>query len=382
MKNVSDYKIGVLGGGQLGKMLYQEASKLALNIDFLEKSGDFPTTKICKKFTTGDFKSYEDVLAFGQDKQVLTIEIEAVNTQALKELEAQGVKVYPQADLIELIKDKGDQKNFYQENNFPTSAFFLVKDKAALLAKIEAGELNYPFVQKARRDGYDGRGVVLINGPEDNHKLFDAPSVIEDRVAIKKELAVIVARNSAGEIKSFPAVEMAFHPTANLVEYLFSPSKEEASIIAEVEKIAEALVTKMGLIGLLAVEFFVDQNDQILINEVAPRPHNSGHHTIEANKISQYGQLVRILLDLPLGDTTAHSPAVMVNILGSEGHTGPAVLEGLMRVSTTPGLHIHDYDKELTKPFRKMGHFTVIDSDLEQAIEKANFVKEHLKVIT
>jgi len=382
MSNFSNIKIGVLGGGQLGKMLYQEATKLGIQLYFLEKDENFPTTQICKNFVKGDFKNYDDVLNFGKQMDVITIEIEAVNTKALLDLEKMGKKVFPQASIIELIKDKGDQKEFYVLNDIPTSPFFTAESKENILEGIEDGTIRFPFVQKARRDGYDGKGVAVINNVDDLGKLLMTPSIIEDKIDIEKEISVIVGRTEEGDVSTFPIVEMEFHPTANLVEFLKSPSSIAEDLQKKAEKIAIDIIESMGLVGILAVEMFLTKNGEILVNEVAPRPHNSGHQTIEGNYTSQYGQLVRILSGLPLGDTSTICPSVMINILGADNHTGAVVYQGLEEVLKVPGTYFHLYGKTTTKPYRKMGHATILADDLETAIERANFVKSNLKVIT
>jgi len=382
MRDFSNIKIGVLGGGQLGKMLYQEATKLGVQLNFLEKDGSFPATQICKQFVKGDFKNYDDVIRFGREMDVITIEIEAVNTDALRELEKMGKQVYPQASIIELIKDKGDQKEFYVLNDIPTSPFFTAESKDNILEGIEDGTIAYPFVQKARRDGYDGKGVAVIHTAADLSKVMDTPSIIEDKVDIDKEISVIACRDQEGVTVTFPIVEMEFHPTANLVEFLKSPTTLSDEIQEKAKKIALEIIESMGLIGILAIELFVTKDGEILVNEVAPRPHNSGHQTIEGNYTSQYGQLIRILARLPLGDPSLICPSVMINILGAEGHTGTAVYDGIEKAMETPGVYVHLYGKEHTKPFRKMGHATILASDLDTAVERANFVKANLNVIT
>lgn len=373
-------KIGVLGGGQLGKMLGQSASMMGLQMHVLDTDKSFPAAASCMSFTEGSFKSYDDIISFAKDKDVLTVEIELVNTQALHALEAEGVKVYPQPRLLDIIKDKGLQKQFYAEHGLSTSTFFLVDDAAEIKQKMLDGELEIPFVQKARTDGYDGRGVHIVRNLSDLTGLLDVPSVVEPLVDIHRELAVIVARNSQGEIQSFPVVDMEFHPIANLVEYLFCPSRVSSELQEQARELAESIAEAMGIVGLLSVELFLDHNGDILINEVAPRPHNSGHHTIEANVTSQYEQHLRAILGMPLGDTELVRPAVMVNLLGAPGYKGTAIYQGIDECLSMNGVHMHIYGKEQTKPYRKMGHATIVDEDLDTAIEKATFVKETLKI--
>ncbi len=382
MKKIHQLNIGILGGGQLGKMLCQSASKLGLQLAILDQDRSFPAGQINSNFTVGSFKNYQDVIDFGIDKDIITIEIESVNLEGIKHLEGKGVKCYPQSNVLEIIQDKGLQKQFYTKEGFPTSPFKLYKSIEDIKSDLEEGLLSYPFVQKARKDGYDGQGVVIIKSEKDLDNLLLTSSVVEDAVKIKKELSVIVARNPEGEIKSFPMVEMVFHPTANLVEYLISPCKVPQEIENKGREIAEKLAERFSIVGLLAVELFWDENDDVLINEVAPRPHNSGHQTIEANITSQYQQHLRAILNLPLGSTDMIQPSVMVNLLGDPNHTGKAIYNGFEDCLNKSGVHLHIYGKEITKPFRKMGHATIVDRELEQAIEKAKFVQQKLKITT
>lgn len=382
MNSYLDQKIGVLGGGQLGKMLAQAASPMGIQLYILDKDRSFPAGQVAPHFTEGNFKDYDDVMAFGSDKDIITIEIEEVNTDALVDLEKMGKKVYPQPSIVSLIKDKGTQKLFYRNHNLPTSPFNLYGQWEDIITDIENGTLVYPFVQKARSGGYDGRGVQVVKGPEDLGRLLQVPSLVEDLVEIDREFSVIVARSSNGEISSFPAVDMEFHSTANLVEFLYSPSKIPIDFQNQATRIAEKLVTELEIVGLLAVELFLDIHGEILINEVAPRPHNSGHHTIEANVTSQYQQHIRAITGLPLGSTRSNLAAVMVNVLGEDGYTGRAHYQNIEECLKIEGVYIHLYGKEMTKPFRKMGHITIVSENLDRAIEKAKIVKNTLKVIT
>jgi len=382
MSEVSKIKIGVLGGGQLGMMLFEASTDMNLELHFLEKNDQYPATKICTHHTAGDFKNYDDVMAFGKDMDILTIEIEAVNTAALKQLREDGKKIIPEPEVIELIQDKGLQKEFYVLNDIPTSPFYFSDDRESIVKAIEDGSIAYPFVQKARKDGYDGQGVTVIRGADDLETLFDVPSIVEEMVDIDKEIAVIVCRDQEGNTQCFPSVEMSFHPTANLVEFLFSPSSVNPEQEKEMQSIAKVIIQNMGMTGILAVEFFISQDGEILVNEIAPRPHNSGHQTIEGNHCSQYKQLLNILAGEPLENMDIIQPAIMVNILGDKGYTGPAVYQGLEEVTAIEGVHVHLYHKEETRPNRKMGHVTVVAIDLDTAIERANFIKETLKVIT
>jgi 5-(carboxyamino)imidazole ribonucleotide synthase len=375
-------KVGILGGGQLGKMLCQEASKLGIRLNILEKDDSFPAAGVCPDITYGDFKNYDDVLAFGRQMDVITVEIEAVNTEALHKLEQEGKKVYPQPHLLDLIKDKGTQKSWYSEHKLPTSPFELFADADAVRQAVRDGKWDIPFVQKSRKDGYDGQGVKVVRTESDLDDLLDVPCLLESLADIDKEIAVIVARSVSGEVKSFPVVEMEFHPTANLVEFLFSPSNISDKQKESAREIAESIATKMDIVGLLAVELFLNKDGRIWINEVAPRPHNSGHQTIEGNITSQYGQHLRAILDLPLGDTAERGASVMVNILGEDDYRGPVYYDGLTECLKLSGANIHLYGKADTKPFRKMGHATIVDESLEIAIKKAKQLKSTLKVIT
>lgn len=374
-------KIGILGGGQLGKMLCQEASKLGIRLQVLEKDDSFPSAGVCPDMTYGDFKNYEDVLDFGRKMDVITVEIEAVNTEALHLLVKEGKSVYPQPDLLDLIKDKGDQKSWYTKHNIPTSPFEIFENAEAVRNAVNSEKWRIPFVQKSRKDGYDGQGVKVIRAQEDLKDLLDCPCLLEELVDIDKEIAVIVARNPSGEVKSFPVVEMEFHPTANLVEFLFSPSQITEAQEEKATRLAEKVATEMEVVGLLAVELFLTKSGEIWVNEVAPRPHNSGHQTIEGNITSQYAQHLRAIMDLPLGDTAARGASVMVNILGEPEFKGPAYYDGLEDSLKISGANIHLYGKQMTKPYRKMGHATIVDTSLESAIIKAKKLKSTLKVI-
>lgn len=370
----------MLGGGQLGRMLIQEATKFDLDMWFMDKDFDYPVPSMFPNFVKGDFKNYEDVLAFGKAVDIVTIEIENVNTDALKVLENLGKKVYPQARVIETIKDKGLQKMFYQEESLPTSEFFLVKDKAEIEAKISSGQLLFPFVQKSRLAGYDGKGVVTVKSRQDLPKLLDTPSVIEQLVDIEKELAVIISRNTNGDTECFPITEMVFEPKGNLLDYLLCPAEVSAELVTNCNSLATSIITKLEMVGILAVEFFLDKNGQILINEVAPRPHNSGHHTIDTGTYSQYNSHLRCLLDWPLLPVSQHGYAMMINVLGSEGHVGSPVYNGLNSIMQIESVYPHIYGKKLTKPLRKMGHVTIVGDSKTELLEKMAQIKSSLKV--
>ncbi len=368
--------IGVLGGGQLGRMLHQSAINLNLNLRMMDPDENAPCALLIDDFTVGDLEDFDTVYEFGKSCDIVTIEIEKVNTDALKKLQSEGVQVYPEPDVIAMIQDKRIQKQFYKDNNIPTADFVLTENLADLKNHID----KLPAVHKVGRGGYDGRGVQIIRTKTDLKKGFDAPSLLEKLVPFKKELAVIVARNREGEIKAFPPVEMVFHPEHNLVEYLLSPALLAPEIENEAKRIAEDIIDKLKMTGILAVEMFLTKDSQILVNEIAPRAHNSGHQSIEGNFTSQYDQMIRAILNLPLGDTGTKISSAMVNVLGEDGFTGEAKYEGMEEVLKIPGAHVHLYGKKLTKPFRKMGHVTITDPSLSSLRSKIEIIKNTLKV--
>lgn len=371
-------KIGVLGGGQLGRMMIQSAINYNLYICCLDPDGNAPCKSLANEFTKGSLTDYDTVYKFGKDKDIITIEIENVNVEALKALQKEGKKVFPQPEVIEIIKDKGLQKMFYQRNNIPSPDFFLVENKI----QIEKYRDFFPFFQKLRTGGYDGKGVVKLGHPNKIDHAFETPSVLERLVDFEKEISVIVARNESGETKCFPVVECEFNPEANLVEFLFAPANIKKGVEKQAYDIAVKVAEKLGIVGLLAVEFFVTKDGKVLVNEVAPRPHNSGHQTIEANYISQFEQHLRAILNLPLGDTSIAKPSVMINLLGEKNYEGPAKYEGLLDAMKYKGVYVHLYGKTNTKPFRKMGHVTIVDDDLNLAKKKAITVKDIIKIIS
>jgi 5-(carboxyamino)imidazole ribonucleotide synthase len=373
--------LGILGGGQLGKMLCQQASKWSLPISVLDISARFPAGSVCTHFVEGDFTSYDEALSFGRMHEVITIEIESVNSEALHALADSGVQVHPNPVSLDIIKDKYAQKQFYVTNGLPTSDFRAFDKLQEISAAVKSGELALPFVLKARRDGYDGRGVMIIRSHDELEQAFDLPCIAEPLVDIEMEIAVIAARNANGEIKTFPVVGMEFHPEANLVEYLHCPAGIGPALEQEAIHIAQAVIEAFDMCGLLAVEMFLTKDGDLIINEVAPRPHNSGHHTIEACNASQYEQHLRGILNLPLVDIQLKSPAVMINLLGEPGFSGPAKYRGMQECLKVHGAYIHLYGKAITKPWRKMGHVTVIAENIERAREKAKFVKDTLKVV-
>ena len=376
-------KIGILGGGQLGKMLCLAAAPWDFKTCVLDASPDFPAGQVCSEFTVGDFNNYDDVMAFGGDKDVLTIEIEHVNTKALHDLKRLGKQVHPSPEALDIIKDKGLQKEFYRTAEIPTAPFELFENEQALLAAIASGRWSLPLVQKSRTAGYDGKGVAILRTAADlQSKLLAGPCLAEVLAPIQTEIAVIAARNASGEVSVFPAVEMDFHPEANLVELLICPARIAPLVAAQAEVLAEQVITAFDLCGLLAVEMFLCTDGQLWVNEVAPRPHNSGHHTIDSAVTSQYQQHLRAICNLPLGDTSQVQPALMLNLLGAEDHKGPVYYEGVAECLALSGVHVHLYGKALTAPFRKMGHVTITAETLPQAFKKAAFVKNTLKVIS
>lgn len=375
-QNFQNKKIGLLGGGQLGRMLIQKGIDWNLQFSVLDPDPNAPCAGIAR-FTVGKLTDFETVINFGIANDILTIEIENVNTKALRVLEQQGKKVFPQAHIIELIQDKRAQKQFYKDHAIPTAAFVLTSNREEVMRQKDF----LPAVNKLGREGYDGRGVQILRSPDDLVKAFDAPGLLEKWIDFEKEISVIVARNELGEVVSYPAVEMVFHPEANLVEYLFAPAQLSESVQKAAETLARRVIEELAMVGVLAVEMFVTKSADVLVNEIAPRPHNSGHQTIEANVTSQYEQHLRAILNLPLGDTSCLHPSAMVNLLGEEGYTGPARYSGIEEVLNMPGVYVHLYGKMITKPFRKMGHVTIIDADVESLKKKVNFVKNKLKVI-
>jgi len=368
--------VGILGGGQLGRMVIQSAINYNIAIHILDPDDSAPCRDICQQFIQGDLKDFDTVYAFGKSCDIITIEIEHVNTDALYRLQQEGKKVFPQPHIIALIQDKRRQKQFYKENQIATADFILTADKAAVYTHREF----LPAVHKLGKEGYDGRGVQLLKSHADLEKAFDAPGLLEKWVDFDKELAVIVARNEAGQLTTFPVVECAFHPVHNLVEFLFSPAEVSEAIAEKAKQLAIDVIEKLNMVGILAVELFVTKDGELLVNEIAPRPHNSGHHTIEANYISQFEQHLRAILNMPLGNTDSRCPAAMVNLLGEAGYSGEVVVEGMDACLAEPGVYIHLYGKKITKPFRKMGHVTVLADDLATLKVKAAKVKDTLKI--
>ncbi len=368
----SQFKLGILGGGQLGRMLIQDAVNLDVHISILDPAADCPCAEIANSFTQGDFKDYQTVYDFGKTVDVLSIEIENVNVEALFALQSEGKTIYPKPENLKIIKDKGLQKQFYADNQIATSPFSLIESKAQIF--------SFPIVQKLRTGGYDGRGVQVLKSETDLDQAFSEPSVLEDLIDIEKEISVIIARNPSGQIKTFPVVELEYNHEANLVEFLFAPAIISDEVEKKAIKLAHQVVEAFDFIGLLAVEIFLTKSGEVMVNEVAPRTHNSGHHTIESCHTSQFEQHMRAILNMPLGDTALISPAVMLNLLGEPDFKGPVIYEGAEKVLSMKGAHIHLYGKAETKPFRKMGHVTILNPELETAKEMARQIQKDLKV--
>ena len=372
-----DLRLGVLGGGQLGRMLIQAANDLNIHIHCLDPNPNAPCSEIAHSFSCGSLTDFNTVLNFGSDKHLITVEIENVNVEALVELEKKGVKVFPQPNVLKLIQDKGLQKEFYLKNNIPTAAFELISSKAELLLKTD-----FPFVHKLRTGGYDGKGVKIISNLAEAENSFDAPSILEEKIDFQKELSVLVARNEKGEIKTFPLVECEFNPEANLVEFLFSPADVSPEIELKAKEIASQLIEKLNMVGLLAVELFLTKSNELLVNEIAPRPHNSGHHTIECCTTSQFSQHLRAILNLPLGDTSLIQAGAMINLVGEKEFNGPVIYDGLENLLSIPGVFPHLYGKEISKPFRKMGHITITGKNIDELKAKRDKIKGLIRVIS
>lgn len=375
-KNYQQKTLGILGGGQLGRMVIQSAINYNIDIHILDPDANAPCKSICQNFVHGKLTDFDTVYNFGQDCDIITIEIENVNTDALEKLASEGKEVYPQPSLIRLIQDKRVQKQFYQEKGIPTAEFILTENKDEVMQNADF----LPAVNKLGKEGYDGRGVQVLKNADELEKAFDAPGLLEKLIDFDKEIAVIVAKNKRGEVIAYPSVECAFHPTANLVEFLFAPAEISPEIEAKAQEIALKVIHELDLVGILAVEMFVTKEGDILVNEIAPRPHNSGHHTIEANMTSQFEQHLRAVLDMPLGNTELRTPAAMVNLLGEDGFSGEAYVEGLDEAMAQKGVYVHLYGKKLTKPFRKMGHVTLLDANIETLKKRAMEIKSLIKI--
>jgi 5-(carboxyamino)imidazole ribonucleotide synthase len=381
-KNLLDHKIGILGGGQLGKMLAIEAANWHLPIYILDQDQQFPAVPYALFFQAGDFKNFDDVVQFGKKVDILTIEIEQINVDALFYLEKVGVKVYPKPSTVKVIQDKGLQKIFYQERDIPTTGFQLFDDGKEIKEALKNKQITFPFVQKSRKDGYDGKGVVVVSNENDITNLLDCPSIIEERINIKTEISILVARSASGELIHYEPVEQHFNQEANLVSYLICPAELDKGTLSKMNEIASLIAIDLDLVGLLAIEFFLDENDDVFVNEVAPRPHNSGHHTQNSCETSQFEQHLRAILDLPLGSTRQHSIGAMVNIVGEPGYAGKTKYVGIEECMKIEGAHLHLYGKTETRPFRKMGHINIADKDRKKVLENIEKIKSTLRVIS
>lgn len=378
----SSFKLGILGGGQLGKMLLNETRKFDVYTCVLDPSNEAPSKIACNEFYQGDLMDYQTVYDFGKKVNVLTIEIENVNVDALEALEKEGITVFPSSKTLRTIQNKAKQKLFYVDHNLPTAPFSRFAYLSEIQDAINNGGLEFPFVWKAARFGYDGNGVKVIKQLADLEGLPNGECIAETLIPFKNELAVIVARNPKGEVKVYPVVEMEFHPEANQVEYVICPARIPKEVALKAELVALKTSAAFEHVGLLAVEMFQTKNDEILINEVAPRPHNSGHQTIEASYTSQFEQHIRAILDLPLGKTESKVGGIMVNLVGAENYSGDVVYEHIETIMQMEGVTPHIYGKKQTRPFRKMGHVTIVNEDLDKARKIAEQVKNTIKVIS
>lgn len=378
----SDFKLGILGGGQLGKMLLTETRKFDIQTYVLDPSEEAPCKIGCNKFVKGDLMDFDTVYDFGKQVDILTFEIEHVNVAALEKLEAEGKKVYPSPKTLKQIQNKGIQKDFYTSNNIPTADYKRFETPEELKAAISNNVVKMPFVWKSTEGGYDGMGVKIIRSMEDVEGVANVQCIAETMVPFKNELAVIVARNPSGEIKTYPVVEMEFHPEANQVEYVICPARIDDAVAEKARAIALKVSEHFNHAGLLAVEMFQTNNDEILVNEVAPRPHNSGHYSIEASYTSQFEQHLRAILDLPLGNTDSKAAGIMVNLVGAEGYSGNVVYENIEKIMCKEGVTPHIYGKRQTRPFRKMGHVTIVNEDIAEARKIAEEVKNTIRVIS
>ena len=384
MKNYfsSDFKLGILGGGQLGRMLLAETHKLAIYTSILDGNKNAPCAEICNHFEVGDLLDFDTVYNFGKTVNLLTIEIENINLDALDKLEDEGLTIYPKPKDLRIIQSKARQKNFYKDHQIATAPFSHYAYLEELHHSYENSIIDFPFVWKAARFGYDGNGVKIVRTVDDLNSLPNVECITEKLIPFKNELAVTVARNAAGETKTYPVVEMEFHPEANQVEYVICPARIEESVAKKAQAVALKVVNDLDFIGLLAVEMFQTIDDKILVNEVAPRPHNSGHYSIEASYTNQFEQHLRSVLNLPLGNTASKVAGIMVNLVGEEGFSGDVIYQNIEEILKIDGVTPHIYGKKETRPFRKMGHVTIVNADIDKAREIAQKVKETIRVIS
>lgn len=378
----SDFKLGILGGGQLGKMLLTETRKFDIQTLVLEPSEEAPARYSCNGFYKGSLMDFDTVYQFGKMVDLLTIEIENVNLDALDKLEEEGLPIYPSPKTLRLIQNKGKQKDYYVSNDIPTSPHQRFVDLNDLRNALAKDELEFPFVWKCAQFGYDGNGVKICRSALDLVKLPDVECIAEEMVPFKNELAVIVARSVSGEVKTYPVVEMEFHPEANQVEYVICPARIDEKVAQKATEVALKVSEAFHHVGLLAVEMFQTAEDEILVNEVAPRPHNSGHYSIEASYTSQFENHLRAILNLPLGNTDSKVAGIMVNLVGEEGYSGQVVYENIEKIMAIDGVTPHIYGKRETRPFRKMGHVTIVNEDMTEARRIAEEVKNSIRVIS
>ena len=374
--------LGILGGGQLGKMVLDVSNRWGLKVYILDSNIECPSSKLCSKFFVGDLMDFDTVVQFGQNVDLITIEIENVNVEALKFLESKGKKVFPQPRVIEIIQDKSKQKEFYIDNEIPTSSFRSCNGIEELKSLISKGEISYPFIWKASKMGYDGYGVNKISDNKSLEKLSDCHCIVEELISIKKELSVMVGLRESGEILNYPVVEMEFNKDSNQVEYILSPAQISQELKIKAEKIACNIAEKFKICGIIAVEMFLTNQDEILVNEVAPRPHNSYHFSIEGSYTSQFEQFLRAILDLPLGSTKILQNSVMVNLVGEKNSKGIVEYKNFDQIIGIEGVNPHIYGKLETKPNRKMGHITIINEDIEIAKSIAKEIKETIIITT
>ena len=378
----SDFTLGILGGGQLGKMLLYDTRKFDIKTIVLDPSDQAPCALACNKFYQGDLMDFDTVYEFGKKADVLTFEIEHVNVEALEQLESEGVKVYPDPATLKRIQNKGAQKDFYRQHQIPTANYHKFETVEHLRDAIKQDRMDLPFIWKSTMFGYDGNGVKVVRQVSDLDGLPQGECIAEDMIDFKNELAVIVARNPSGEIKTYPVVEMEFHPEANQVEYVICPARIDDKVAEKARALALEVSKKFNHVGLLAVEMFQTHDDDILVNEVAPRPHNSGHYSIEASYTSQFEQHIRAILDLPLGHTDSKVAGIMVNLVGEEGFSGDVHYENIEKIMAIDGVTPHIYGKKQTRPFRKMGHVTIVNEDIWKARKIAEEVKNTIRVIS
>lgn len=376
----TNFKLGILGGGQLGKMMLSECVKFDIYCIVLDPNEDAPCSNLASEFFVGDLMDYDTVLNFGNKADVITIEIENVNADALEKLESLGKKVYPSSNNIKTIQNKGLQKIFYKENNLPTSDFKIYANLKSIEEDLLENKLNFPFVWKSAQFGYDGKGVKIVENKDQIKELPNLECIVEEKIKIQKELSVIVSRNESNQESTYPIVEMEFNQQSNLVERVICPANIPLSIEETAVQIAINLSRSLNHIGLLAIEMFLTQDNKVLINEIAPRPHNSGHHTIECCHTSQFEQHLRSILNLPLGDTSIKIPGIMLNLVGENKVEGDVAYENMEKVMRFTGVTPHIYGKRKSRLNRKMGHITIVNKNIDDAIEMSKEIKKIIKV--